>query len=98
MNNFLILCFLFYCMVVSNFAQTPNIYEDMNIGTLKPKPDREKKSIFFGNDHLLQTIMRRIKVKANLEKQKQKTMELLKQHSLQRIKAALGTDLFNFRI
>jgi hypothetical protein len=93
MNNFLILCFLFYCMVVSNYGQT---IQDMNIETLTPKPNRERKSIFFGNDHLLQTIMRRIKVKANLEKQK--TEELLKQHSLQRIKAALKTDLFNFRI
>ena len=105
MKNLLIIYFIYYSILANDCTQVDitNNDQNMNLDSLKLTQNRHRKSmVSFGNDHLLQTIMRRLKVKATLEEHKKKKTERKQQlesnSSTKRIKSAVKSFIYNFGI
>ena len=104
MKNLLIIYFIYYSILANDCTQVDitNDDQNMNLDSLKLTQNRHRKSTFFGNDILLQTIMRRLKVKATLEEHKKKKTERKQQlesnSSTKRIKSAVKSFIYNFGI
>jgi hypothetical protein len=104
MKNLLIIYFIYYSILANDCTQVDitNNDQNMNLDSLKLTQNRHRKSMVFGNDYLLQTIMRRLKVKATLEEHKKKKTERKQQlesnSSTKRIKSAVKSFIYNFGI
>jgi hypothetical protein len=104
MKNLLIIYFIYYSILANDCTQVDltNDDQNMNLDSLKLIQNRHRKSMVFGNDYLLQTIMRRLKVKATLEEHKKKKTErkqqLESETSTKRIKSAVKSFIYNFGI